>query len=655
MFRVYLPAAFRCLVILAILLGASFAHAADKWLSIRSKNFLLVGNASESQIRRVGRNLEQFRTAFATLFPAVNKESTTGITVIVFKDDSSFRPFKPLYEGKPANVAGIFQSGNDVNFIALTADQQSPHVIFHEYVHSLTKDATRPLPPWASEGLAEFYAMFEVLSNGKQMNIGKPIGEHIVALRQYPLLPLEMLFTVDHDSPHYNEKTKQGIFYAESWALVHYLMIGNEGRRRPQLAKYLSLIDAGRSIDETFREAFQGDYVSLEKEVSDYVRNRITWPFLIFKSQNELEFDRDMQVSALSDAQAQYYLGNLMLHIDRLDTAEAQLQKAISLDSKFGPSYASMGMLRVRQKRYEDALKFLTQAVQFDSQNHMTHFYYADMLQEVQEEQGSDRRKAQLQLMRTHLKKSIELAPRFLQAYGMLGYVSLMLRDELAETEAVLKRGVSMAPGRQELLLTLCHVMVLNNEPLAARVLLLPLRNSAEDRVRIQAEELLRYIVAQVENEQAMREYEERKKTAEAAMTRELSSVRETRAGKETSSDEPPKIARKEAQSEPQTGSVIETAKPQLRRMAGLEVKGFLTMMECSKGLTLRVRVGNGTVELHSDSPSKIEFTSFVSGVTDTIPCGPLKPELPVVIIYKRASDPRFLGEPLQVNFVDKN
>src|SRR5689334_22404322 len=150
------------LVIFTLGVGAQWAQAADKWLTIRSKNFFLVGNASESAMRRVDRNLEEFRAAFTTLFPGVSQESSMETTVVVFKDDASFRPFKPLYQGKPANVAGYFQPGQDADFIALTADTETPRVIYHEFVHALTKDTATPLPPWASEGIAEVYSTFEI-------------------------------------------------------------------------------------------------------------------------------------------------------------------------------------------------------------------------------------------------------------------------------------------------------------------------------------------------------------------------------------------------------------------------------------------------------------------------------------------------------------
>src|SRR5258705_2990963 len=106
-----LKARFPALVLIGVLSSALPGQAADKWLAIRSKNFLLVGNASESSIRRVGRDLEEFRSALGRIFPGVNKESSIGTTVIVFKDDAAFRLYKPLYEGKAGNVAGYFQGG----------------------------------------------------------------------------------------------------------------------------------------------------------------------------------------------------------------------------------------------------------------------------------------------------------------------------------------------------------------------------------------------------------------------------------------------------------------------------------------------------------------------------------------------------------------
>src|SRR5215510_1004675 len=94
----------------------------ETWLSVQSKHFLLVGNASEKDIRKVGVRLEQFREVFSSIFTNSRASSAIPITVVVFKNDGAFKPYKPLYQGKPAAISGYFQSGEDVNYILLTSE-----------------------------------------------------------------------------------------------------------------------------------------------------------------------------------------------------------------------------------------------------------------------------------------------------------------------------------------------------------------------------------------------------------------------------------------------------------------------------------------------------------------------------------------------------
>src|SRR6185295_18658062 len=97
-----------------LLTGTAPVSAKDTWISVRSKNFQLLGNANEKDIRQVGIRLEQFREVFSRLFTSMNVNSPIPTTVIVFKNDESYRPFKPN-----ANTSGYFQPGPDVNYITL--------------------------------------------------------------------------------------------------------------------------------------------------------------------------------------------------------------------------------------------------------------------------------------------------------------------------------------------------------------------------------------------------------------------------------------------------------------------------------------------------------------------------------------------------------
>ena len=171
--------------------AVSASPTEEVWLRAQSKHFTLVGDASEKEIRNAGTRLEQFRQAvsqlFSQLFSPSAIRSSVPITVIVFRNDAAYKPFKPLYQGKPADVSGHFQSSGDTAYIALTQGRSegNPYaVIFHEYVHALTSNGARPLPTWVSEGLAEYFSAFEAPGGGNKVRLGKTITHHARLLRE---------------------------------------------------------------------------------------------------------------------------------------------------------------------------------------------------------------------------------------------------------------------------------------------------------------------------------------------------------------------------------------------------------------------------------------------------------------------------------------
>src|SRR6476659_10748043 len=99
------------LCLLLVVSQTTTVSAKDTWVSVRTKNFFMLGNASEKDIRKVGLKLEQFREVFTRLFPKLKFNTPVPTTVIVFKSDSSYGPFKL----RP-NTAGSFQAGSDVKY-----------------------------------------------------------------------------------------------------------------------------------------------------------------------------------------------------------------------------------------------------------------------------------------------------------------------------------------------------------------------------------------------------------------------------------------------------------------------------------------------------------------------------------------------------------
>ena len=70
----------------------------------------------------------------------------------------------------------------------------------------------------------------------------------------------------------YNEGSRRGLLYAQSWALMHYLTFGSEARRA-QLLRYLTHLRIGASPDEALRKEFGTELPTIEKELRQYVSN----------------------------------------------------------------------------------------------------------------------------------------------------------------------------------------------------------------------------------------------------------------------------------------------------------------------------------------------------------------------------------------------
>lgn len=357
-------------------------QAKSNWISVKSKNFTLIGDAGEKDIRKVAVKLEQFRETVKMLFPKANLERPIPTLVFVFNSDQSFKPFKPRRDGKIMElVAGYFVEGRDNVYIALSTEERGAdpyQIIFHEYHHFILDNNFDDPPLWLNEGLAEVYSMFKMNEDGDKFRLGMPIGRHIGTLRDRSLLPLKTLFSVNHNSKEYNESGKVGMFYAQSWIFVHYLMFGEAGKRQSQFTNFISRLNTGISIEENFQQSFQTDFNGMEKELRQYV-SKYTFPVIDYSLTKELIFDQEMQTRQMSEAESEFQLGKLLLQLRQEKEAEKRLVKSIALDANFAPAQTWLGYLRMRQENYDEAEKLLAKAIELNPKDSITHALAGDL------------------------------------------------------------------------------------------------------------------------------------------------------------------------------------------------------------------------------------------------------------------------------------
>ena len=649
--RVIFPLAI-CLCLLAIVSQHNTVAAKDTWVSVRTKNFFLIGNGGEKDVKNVGLKLEQFREVFTRLFPNMKFNTPVPTTVVVFKSDSSFGPFKAR-----ANSAGYFQAGSDVNYIALTTENRGGgddpfSTIFHEYTHLLVNNTFSNAPLWFNEGLAEYYSTFSITDDQKVV-LGSPIGSHVYLLRQNKILPLRTQFEVDYKSPHYNETNKTSIFYAQSWALMHYLIIGKEGRVQ-QLGKFIEKLNYKVPVERAFQEAFDMPFDAMEKELRNYVKqdryNVVRGHF-----ERKIELDTTTQATVLSEAEAQAYLGDLLLHSNRKD-AYTYLEKAVKLDPNLAMAHASLGMAYFREGKVNEAHKSLERAVAGNSQNYLAHYYYAFTLSRSNPEEGPSvggYPPETAAKIREHLQKAIALRPDFPESYNLLAFVSLVTGKDIDEAVTSLKRVLTASPGNQSVLYMLGQLYLHKGEFKEARELLEQVINSSADEQTKRHSESLLTQIKTIEEQKA--KYEAARQRAAALSTTSSSSTGSSSTGNSSTA-----VVDMETTKEAPPNDPSYYLREVLRAPAAGEtqLQGMLVKIECGpKGMVFVVQTANGLLRLSAASFDDIELTTYDPAIKGEISCGERKPENPVIVCYVPNADKRVKADGIlkSIEFVPKD
>ncbi len=337
--------------------SADPAARSGTWKRVRGTAFEVVGNASSYDLRRTAREMERFRQALRVMFPGVRTEGPSPTRVVVFRDDSAMSPFKPRRGGKRQDdVAGYFTSWPDGNYLVLApyGGEFTYRLIFHEFTHYVIRLNLRRAPLWLHEGLAEFYSTFSGSDRDSRSVLGRPLPYRLTMLHNYALIPLPVLLSPDVRKVAFKSQVSTGVFYAESWALVHYLLLGEQGRHRRGLQTLLERQHAGRGVSEDeFRAAFGMTFAEMEKAMVHHV-SRTQIPALHVPDPPAVAAATEPE--PLLEVEAQQVQGDLLVKLGQTAPAEKFLQKALAIDNRDHRTRLSLAQCRMVDGRFAEAV-----------------------------------------------------------------------------------------------------------------------------------------------------------------------------------------------------------------------------------------------------------------------------------------------------------
>ena len=290
------------------------------WIQVSSDTFIVKSSAGEERAKRVLKELERFHQLVGTSLVFRNTElPELPIEVLLIGDEETMKELEPEYNGRKVPVAGYFQAGQDRDFIVLSGrvfPETLTSVVYHELTHYFLARGLVSRPTWLNEGLAEYFSTAEIRDD--EISLGALSLDRLQLLKTNRMLPLKDFFAVDSSSPYYNESSKASVYYAQAWALVHYLM---HGEHAPRFRQYLAALQKG---DANLLQYLTISERDLEMGLQNYLKI-----FIERSNRTSIKVpgeEWDTSIESIPDTEAQISIAEIFLANGKLPEARRHLE-----------------------------------------------------------------------------------------------------------------------------------------------------------------------------------------------------------------------------------------------------------------------------------------------------------------------------------------
>jgi TPR repeat protein len=431
-----------CFVLSSTFVGSA---ATSSWVEVKSPHFTVISDAGEKRARFVASQFELIRSALNRVWPGATTDLGEEVLVYAARDEKSMRELVPeSFKGRGAiRPSSMFTSSAFGHFIAMRADinpdsqgQINPYITSYWSYVSLVVRATfgRDLPLWFVRGFADVFSNTVVRDN--TILVGQVIPWRLQRLRSGGRPQLEVVLAVDRNSPYMTNGDQMELFDATSWALVHYLMLGNEAKNLQAFNRFLQAIKNGTHPNDALVE-FYGGLDAVRSGHTNYISQGM---YLYQKYQVGADVNPDaFAARTLAAPEMAVALARMHAAMRQPELARQQIAAASG-----APAAAEIEGILIEteggpKEKARDAYKRASEAgaASFYGEYRFASLSWPD-------EDDADARH-QLTAIEASLKRATTLNPRFVAAF-QLHAQALERLDRADEALPVAQRAVVLAP-----------------------------------------------------------------------------------------------------------------------------------------------------------------------------------------------------------------
>ena len=392
---------------LALIFTADIAHA-QRWSRADTKHFVVYSTGSTKNLEKAATDLERLDALMRRLLRIPREENPHRTDVYIVGNQVQV---STLAGNK--RVAGFYSPSIDGSYFVAHRERSGSSnmagqvVLFHEYTHHLMfRYFPKAYPAWYREGIAEYLSTTEF--DDDSFTVGAPANHRSYSILNRSFLPLKEILV-----PSQSAATRQGrsLFYAQSWALTHYLI--SDPQRNRKMVRYLDMLAKGGDPIETAEETF-GDLEALEKAVERYGRGKMVYR----RSPQPIAIDGTVAVRKLDALESS--LVKARLHNRRtykLDQTRDDLSKLIAKNPNSADAFVELAVTERNLAHENDTLDFgpameaIDKALELNPNHENGHILKAQLMLEADDHPEISDDEIDWEKIRSHAIKANEINP----------------------------------------------------------------------------------------------------------------------------------------------------------------------------------------------------------------------------------------------------
>lgn len=251
---------------------SSLVGAPAEWRQLEGNGFTLLSDAPPRDLESFALTYSAFRQVLTVLLVPDHK-TLVHSTVVLFRSERDLAQHVPASDWENAKIKAFSLEIDGAPLVAMSIAGNwtltLPTAFESETMWTLRRLGYR-LPIWMSQGAGQ---VMSTLRLHKDVCIfGEDDDRFRIPLRRRTWLPWDRFFEIDVGSPEYIGPSADGLYHAQAWALMHWLLLKDESGRE----RFMKLAESWRETGSVVAvpAIMQHPLAGFNKEIERYIQRK---------------------------------------------------------------------------------------------------------------------------------------------------------------------------------------------------------------------------------------------------------------------------------------------------------------------------------------------------------------------------------------------